>query len=392
MNKTTKKKVISIAIISALIISIVVVFVSCFIPVKTVTMTGKVSSIYFDYEGYDVYITCENDDVKYVYNEKGNVKKEDFMSIEFGDEVEITVRENYKDFRYALIHKIKVNDVVLYDRTDDYTQHDANVVTVFLVAVLAILFSILITIILKKRLVQDVEFAINSIKATLLKYVGLAFMSGGFFGFLTFWIMNWAGAMDIATTMFSFIFLALSILGGFTWHVYGNKERGFIECKYYKKSPFNKKQVAWVSDISGVEIEVTDHEWLAKLFNKNNTVLVDYNEKAVSHESSKFFDSFITNKLQITLNVKQPSVYYVKHIIERLNAGYGKSKLSLWLGGTQYDISCSKSGYEIAISGENDTIRFSSLEELYASYMIDNASIKASWGKIERFVIQAKKV
>ena len=85
MNKVTKKKVISIAIISALIISIVVVFVSCFIPVKTVTMKGKVSSIYFDYEGYDVYITCENDDVKYVYNEKGNVKKEDFMSIEFGD-------------------------------------------------------------------------------------------------------------------------------------------------------------------------------------------------------------------------------------------------------------------------------------------------------------------
>ena len=83
-------------------------------------------------------------------------------------------------------------------------------------------------------------------------------------------------------------------------------------------------------------------------------------------------------------------MYYVKHIIERLNLGYGKSKFSLQLNGKQYDILCGKSGYEISNSGEDDSpVRYSSIEELYAKYMIDNASLKSQWNKIERFTIQS---
>ena len=134
---------------------------------------------------------------------------------------------------------------------------------------------------------------------------------------------------------------------------------------------------------------VGEHTWSATLFDKNNTVLVEFSEKAVSNESNMFFDSFIANKLRITLHVSKPSVYYVKNIIERLNAGYGRSKLSLWIEGKQYDISCGKSGYEIVKSGEDNSVRFSSLEELYDNYTVNQTSIRSYWNEIERFAIRS---
>ena len=387
MSRLQKKKLFaSVAIVILVIISIVV-FVNYNKPQKTVTFNRVIKDIQFGDGAADIY--CLDDNTKYAFYDFQNVTVERLKVLGEGDEVSLTVIEDYKNFLHPIVYKMSVNEEILFDSTAYYEHHNLNISVVFLSIVMVLLLVAFVLILIKKEktLDKDGDFYIKA--PDWERNIFIFSFAAGIAGFVPFWVLFWLGSMEYKTVGFSYPFLIFAIIGLVGICVYKN-ERFICQSGVYTYiAPFKKKQQAKVEDIAFVEIDNLGNNVLITFFDEHENKLIVFRDRGRYLEGKELLRSFSCYKIPRRIDIPNMDFYEVKQVLQWQLATYGSSKLLLWIEDEEYIISYYEDHCTFNKFGadKKDVFEFSSIDELYISQSIDGIVLNAEWSHVKRLVL-----
>ncbi len=387
MSRLQKKKLFgSVAIVILVVISIVA-FINYNKPEETVTFNRIIKNIQYEDGAADIH--CLDDDTNYAFYDFQNVTVECLKGINEGDEVSLTVIENYKSFSHPIVYKMSVNEEILFDSTAYYEHHNLNISVVFLSIVIVLLLVAFVLILVKKEktLDKDGEFCIKA--PDWERNIFIFSFAAGIAGFVPFWVLFWLGSMEYKTVGFSYPFLIFAIIGFVGICVYKNERFICQRGVYTYIAPFKKKQQANVEDIAFVEIANEGKDILITFFDKHENKLICCRNRGKFLESEEFLRSFYCYKIPRRIDIPNMDFYEVKQVLQWQLKVYGSSKLLLWIEDEKYVISYYEDHCTFSKDSANkkDVLEFCSIDELYISQSIDGIVLNAEWSRVKRLVL-----
>jgi len=248
-----------------------------------------------------VILKFDNDVADSIFYEVDGQTFDCLSVLQKGDVVTIVLEQNYQNFTYAIIHKMTLDNQVVFDFEKHYFDHSINTVVITESFVFGCLLSWALFVVLGTKKRPDVILA----PPHAIDVFFTLFLAGSASGFFAFLLLFLIGNITVKTFAYSFCFLLLAGICTFGL-VYDAKDKTTFSNGIYK---FGKKQI-FPQEIDRVEIEGMK----ALLYGNNNEVLHKISRNLNHKSSFGFVDSLKSNGVAVwQLIGKQQAIDFAQH-------------------------------------------------------------------------------
>lgn len=298
LTKFAKIKLIIAIVLLVLIVFVAVLFFACgfgFKPTKMITMTRHLKDV--EYEGKSVFIHFYADDMEYRYNERNGISVYCFEEIAIGDEIEITVSEDYLNYKKVLIYRLSANGIVVYDHTElDANETRAYNIIMPTTIIITLVFLVLMVLLMKEKPKNEKDkFIISTPRWFMLLPSSLAV--AGITTILMFVLMYLVKLLDDEAVVYSVIFVPFALMGVVFTIITALNKFTLVDGVYTYAGIFGRKRIAKVEDIGHIEVKVLEtNKYQFAFFNKEGKKIIRYQ------------DAFAANNILVYESIKHLNI------------------------------------------------------------------------------------
>ena len=276
----TIKLVVAAILVAFIILTVMLIFVADigFKPKDMVTFNRYLKSI--EYDDDSAFIHFYNDEMEYRYNECCGVPVSCLEVIEIGEQVEITVFEDYLDYSKVIIHKLSMDGVVLFDHLEMEVKEKAGYKIITATVVLATLAIMLLCVLLANERPQNTKESFCFCYPRPYYFISFAFTVASLLTSFMFLVVSLSGIfMEKDMALFSIVFLPFAFLGGCLTILLFWEKTTFEDMVFVVRRPFRKTCTFSIYDVKHVEIWVMAQN-LKKIlfFNKEGKIIFKYGD------------------------------------------------------------------------------------------------------------------
>lgn len=313
MEKRNIVKVIFIAILSIIVL---ILFSNLDNGSNYINFEYEIESI--TYEDDDLYLTFIGDEsikqredgisILYViYEHDVDLSLLDELSV--GDNVNITVKDNYGKVKYAIIYEMEYKGETLFSIIEDYSASEHNNKLIFISFFLSIIGYLIFLCFYheKERENKPNDFIIKN--PLWAKYFFIGFIVGSLGVILSFTILYLLNLCDFDYFVFNFVFYFFLLLGIFGVYVCVKEKFIFQNQVFSYHKIFGKTRSVKVSQIKIILVKPNDNGIISKV------ELYDYNDNKVLwflDDGTSFRDNlFLTacDKYDIPISVVSKNMF-----------------------------------------------------------------------------------
>lgn len=274
------------------------------------TITYLEDNLYLTFVGDETLSQKENGkNIKYaVYGNRVDLSL--FKDLKVGDNVNITVEDNYGKFKYTIIYEMKYDGVVLFNIMEDYSELDFNNNILFISFFLSLILYLLFLLFYheKERENKPTDFIIKNPLGLKYFFIGIIVGSLGFV--MPFTILYILKLCDFDYFLYSILFYFFLLIGVFGVYVC-IKEKFVLEKEVFSYHKiFARRESVKVKDIKIILIKPNERGLISKLefYDHDDNKVVSFFDDGTSFRDNLFLTA--CNKYDIPICVVSKNRYY----------------------------------------------------------------------------------
>ena len=279
-----------------------------------ITFERKIESLDFQEKG--LYLKFVNDDTQYVFYEFNDIKYDMFKHFQFGDEVIISVEDDYKKYDYAIIKKMIYNNELLFDSSEYYYNHNMHITNVFAPTSIALIITYLLICIFSIKRVDKLKCNINTKFHFIINnkngvvQFGIVFAVFGLISFIMFLIQYLVTIVDYDFFCFGYVFIFFAILGSVIIYL-ALREQFKFDKETYTYRHFFRKQSIKVQDVRNVQINLDSLGTVKKVifYDKNGKKAISFFDNGRAFIDGVFISSLKEYRISYNYKTKKNEVY-----------------------------------------------------------------------------------
>lgn len=314
MEKRNIVKVIFIAILSIIVL---ILFSNLDNGSNYINFDYEIESI--TYEDNDLYLTFIGDEsikqredgisILYVIYEH-DVDLSLLEDLRVGDNVNITVKDNYGKVKYAIIYEMEYKGETLFSIIEDYSASEHNNKLIFISFLLSIIGYLIFLCFYheKERENKPTDFIIKN--PLWAKYFFIGFIVGSLGVILSFTILYLLNLCDFDYFVFNFVFYFFLLLGIFGVYVCVKEKFIFQNQVFSYHKIFARRESVKVKDIKIILIKPNERGLISKIefYDHDDNKVVNFFDDGTSFRDNLFLTA--CNKYDIPICVVSKNRYY----------------------------------------------------------------------------------
>jgi hypothetical protein len=313
MEKRNIVKVIFIAILSIITL---ILFSNLDNGSNYINFDYEIESI--TYEDNDLYLTFIGDEsikqredgisILYVIYEH-DVDLSLLEDLRVGDNVNITVKDNYGKVKYAIIYEMEYKGETLFSIIEDYSASEHNNKLIFISFFLSIIGYLIFLCFYheKERENKPTDFIIKN--PLWAKYFFIGFIVGSLGVILSFTILYLLNLCDFDYFVFNFVFYFFLLLGIFGVYVCVKEKFIFQNQVFSYHKIFGKTRSVKVSQIKIILVKPNDNGIISKVefYDHNDNKVLWFLDDGTSFKDNLFLSA--CNKYDIPISIVSKNMF-----------------------------------------------------------------------------------
>lgn len=305
-----KRNIVKVIFIFILSIIVLILFSNLDKESNYVNFDYEIESI--NYKDNDLYLTFIGDEsikqreegisITYViYEHKVDLSLLEDLRV--GDNVNITVEDNYGESKYTIIYEMEYKGDVLFNIIEDYSASEHNNKLIFISFFLSIIVYLIFLCFYheKERENKPNDFIIKN--PLWAKYFFIGFIVGSLGVILSFTILYLLNLCDFDYFVFSFIFYFFLLPGIFGFYVCVKEKFIFQNQVFTYHKIFGKTRSVKVSQIKIILVKPNDNVIFSKVefYDHNDNKVLWFLEDGTSFKDNLFLTACNTYNIPISI-------------------------------------------------------------------------------------------